>query len=261
MAGDGQPLEIEGVHAHYGLSHVLQGVTLTALPGMVTAIVGRNGVGKTTLMGAIMGLVPISSGTIRYGSVELTHRPPHDRRSLGLALVPQGRRIFRSLTVEEHLHLVPPSSQGSFTAERLYDIFPRLRERRASLARTLSGGEQSMLAIARALTGNPSLLLMDGPTEGLAPLLVETVREVVQRLREHGIGVLLVEQNLAFAHAVADRIAVMDRGQILHLFEKAHIPSVDELGQMMLATAGTPGSDPALRNPGAYDAASRSANS
>lgn len=235
MADDAVLLRISNVHAHYGLSHVLHGISLEIPDGSITAIAGRNGVGKTTLINTIMGLIPVSSGSIEYRGVDLTRRPAHERQRLGLALVPQGRRTFRTLTVEEHLHLIPAAKQGRFTPDYLYGIFPRLKERRSSLARTLSGGEQSMLAIARALTANPRLLLMDEPTEGLAPLLVKTVRDVVLQLRELGITVLLVEQNLAFAHAVADRVAIMDRGQVIHLFERGEIPGVDELGQMMLA--------------------------
>lgn len=241
MADDAVLLRISNVHAHYGLSHVLHGISLEIPDGSITAIAGRNGVGKTTLINTIMGLIPASSGSIQYRGVDLTHRPAHERQRLGLALVPQGRRTFRTLTVEEHLHLIPAAKQGRFTPDYLYGIFPRLKERRSSLARTLSGGEQSMLAIARALTANPRLLLMDEPTEGLAPLLVKTVRDVVLQLRELGITVLLVEQNLAFAHAVADRVAIMDRGQVIHLFERGEIPGVDELGRLMLATSGLAG--------------------
>ncbi len=248
MADKGNALELVGVHAHYGLSHVLHGVSLIVPEGCITAIVGRNGVGKTTLINTIMGLVPASAGTVRYGRVDLTRLPAHERQRLGLGLVPQGRRIFRTLTVEEHLRLVPPNRQSLFTFDQLYDIFPRLRERRTSLARTLSGGEQSMLAIARALSGSPRLLLMDEPTEGLAPLLVATVRDVVLRLRERGVTVLLVEQNLAFAHAVADRVAIMDRGQVIHLFERGEIPRVDELGRLMLALGSSVGA-PAAEGP------------
>jgi branched-chain amino acid transport system ATP-binding protein len=241
LADKGTALELANVHAHYGLSHVLHGVSLTVPEGSITAIAGRNGVGKTTLINTIMGLVPASAGTIRYGQVDLTRLPAHERQRLGLGLVPQGRRIFRTLTVEEHLCLVPPGRQRLFTLDQLYDIFPRLRERRTSLARTLSGGEQSMLAIARALSGSPRLLLMDEPTEGLAPLLITTVRDVVLHLRERGITVLLVEQNLAFAHAVADRVAIMDRGQVIHLFERGEIPGVEELGRLMLALGSSAG--------------------
>ncbi len=250
MADETALLRISNVHVHYGLSHVLQGVSLDVPGGSVTVIAGRNGVGKTTLINTIMGLIPASSGSIQYGQAELTRRPAYERQRLGLALVPQGRRTFRTLTVEEHLHLIPADRRGRFTPDYLYRIFPRLQERRSSLARTLSGGEQSMLAIARALTANPRLLLMDEPTEGLAPMLVNTVRDVVLHLRELGITVLLVEQNLAFAHAVADRIAIMDRGQIIHLFEGGNLPGVEELGRAMLATSGTPGSAPGANDVG-----------
>ena len=222
------------MEVHFGPSHVLQGVTLAVPAGLVTAVVGRNGVGKTTLVNAVMGLVPASGGRIALGETDLLHRPATDRRRLGLALVPQGRRVFRSLSVDEHLRLVPLAPGAAFDRERLYATFPRLRERRAALAHTLSGGEQSMLAIARALVTNPTLLLMDEPTEGLAPLLVETVRGVVAGLRESGITLLLVEQNLGFALAVADRVAVMQRGRIAMVLPRREITDVEALSRLIL---------------------------
>jgi branched-chain amino acid transport system ATP-binding protein len=155
-----------------------------------------------------------------------------------MALVPQGRRVFKSLTVDEHLNLVPIPSGSTFTRDRLYELFPRLAERRRSLARTLSGGEQSMLAVARALTTNPRLLLMDEPTEGLAPLLVETVREIIGRVRAQGLTVLLVEQNLQFALACADRVAVMQRGAIARVYDAGAIPDRAALSASILGHEG-----------------------
>jgi len=226
---------MKGVHAHYGPSHVLQGVTLDVAAGKVTAIVGRNGVGKTTLMNTIMGLVPATAGSVLVGGQDLVRLPASYRKRLGLALVPQGRRLFRSLTVDEHLNLVPPGRESRFTREWILELFPRLAERRTALARTLSGGEQSMLSIARALITSPSILLMDEPTEGLAPLLIDNVRQAVATMRTMGLSILLVEQNLAFALSVADRVAVMKRGTIVRVYERDEIGDVAALSTLILA--------------------------
>lgn len=238
MATEQALLQIEQVQVYYGQSHVLHGATLDVPAGEVTVIAGRNGVGKTTLVNTIMGLVPAASGSVRYRGEELLGLPASARRDLGLALVPQGRRVFRSLTVDEHLTLVPSSSDNRFTREWVFSTFPRLAERRRSLARTLSGGEQSMLAISRALTTNPRLLLMDEPTEGLAPLLVEAVQAVVDQVRGMGVTILLVEQNLGFALDVADRVAVMQRGEIGQVFERGALPDATELSEIILAASG-----------------------
>lgn len=235
MVADQPLLSVEDLHVYYGMSHVLQGTTLDVLPGRVTALVGRNGVGKTTLVNAVMGLIPVEAGSMRYRHSELTTLPATRRRSLGIALAPQGRRVFRSLTVEEHLDLAPRSKDSAFTREWVFETFPRLAERRKSLASNLSGGEQSMLAIGRALTLSPQLLIMDEPAEGLAPLLVETVRHVVDQLRERQMTVLLVEQNLQFALDVASDIAVMHRGQIDHVYARVEIPDVSALGDLILS--------------------------
>lgn len=234
MVDDQTVLRIENVHAHYGLSHVLQGVTLEIPRGNVTAVVGRNGVGKTTLINTIMGIVAATEGRILVDSTDLVDRPAYDRPTLGLAFVPQGRRLFRSLTVDEHLHLFAPDEHARFTRETIFEIFPRLRERRETLARDLSGGEQSMLAIARALLANPSILLMDEPTEGLAPLLVETVGDVIGSIRDMGLSIVLVEQNLKFALRVADYVAVMERGVITHTYARGEIHDVDALSELIL---------------------------
>jgi branched-chain amino acid transport system ATP-binding protein len=230
-------LTVSDLQVYYGMSHVLHGAALDVPRGQVTALVGRNGVGKTTLVNAIAGLVPVQSGIMLLGDTDLTRLPASARRGLGVGLVPQGRRIFRNLTVEEHLELAPKSAGNPFDRAWIYETFPRLEERRTSMASNLSGGEQSMLAISRALTIGPRLLIMDEPTEGLAPLLVETVRQVIERLREQQLTVLLVEQNLHFALDVADRVAVMDRGSIEHLFARAEITDVAQLGDLILAGA------------------------
>ena len=241
MAAEPPLLTISDVQVFYGMSHVLHGATLSIPRGQVTALVGRNGVGKTTLVNAIAGLVPVQSGWIDLRGIELTRLPATARRGLGIGLVPQGRRIFRNLTVEEHLMLAPRSSNNPFTREWIYETFPRLYERRSSLASNLSGGEQSMLAIGRALSIGPRLLIMDEPTEGLAPLLVETVRQVLDRLREQEMTVLLVEQNLHFALDVADWVALMDRGEIQRRFARSEIIDVAQLGDMIISSGALAG--------------------
>lgn len=235
MGTDTPLLTIDGLQVYYGMSHVLQGTNLAIPAGKVTALVGRNGVGKTTLVNAVMGLVPVAAGSIVYEGTNLAGLDATRRRSLGIALAPQGRRVFRSLTVDEHLDLVPRSPDNPYSRDWIYATFPRLAERRKSLASNLSGGEQSMLSIARALSVNPRLLIMDEPTEGLAPLLVETVREVVQNLIQKDLTILLVEQNLHFALAVANRVAIMHRGQIDHVYPRQEISDVETLGDLILS--------------------------
>lgn len=245
----GSDLEIRDLHVHYGASHVLQGVDLRVYPGEVLAVVGRNGVGKTTLVAAIMGLLSASMGRVLYGGIDLLELPAHARRAHGFALVPQGRRVFRSLTVEEHLKLLRGADDQ---AQSVLGLFPRLKERLQSRAATLSGGEQSMLAIARALLGDPEVLIMDEPTEGLAPRLRETVASAVTAARERGVTVLLVEQNLTFTLSVCDRIAVMDRGRIVRIDERNQSDlDVEALARRILgAEPGVTPPDPSDKAPG-----------
>lgn len=238
LGADAAILRVSGLDVFYGASHVLHGTTLDVPRGGVTAIVGPNGVGKTTLVSAVMGLVPVAAGSVAVDGADLARQPATARRRRGVALVPQGRRVFRSLTVEEHLAVAADRNGGRFDREWVFATFPRLAERRKSVARTLSGGEQSMLAIARALVTNPALVLMDEPTEGLAPLLVDVVRDVVGTIRDAGVTVLLVEQNLGFALEVADRVAVMHRGAIDRVRPRAEIADADALGALVLGTAG-----------------------
>ena len=239
MQGSPPALQIEGLHVHYGSSHVLHGATLEVPAGATTAIVGRNGVGKTTLINTIMGLVPASQGVINLNGTMLLDYPAYDRKRFGLALVPQGRRLFRSLTVEEHLHLVSPIRAGPNTVDTIFDLFPALHERRRTLSRTLSGGERSMLSIARALVLNPTILLMDEPTEGLAPFLVDTIRNLILKMGEAGLTILLVEQKLDFALSVARRIAVMARGSIVRVYEQGEIENVEALSDLVLHGGST----------------------
>lgn len=233
-----QALQIQDLHVHYGPSHVLHGVSAGLPAGSVTAIVGRNGVGKTTLINTIMGLLPATRGKVYRSKIDLLTLPAHRRRDHGLALVPQGRRLFKSLTVAEHLKLVRPIRSGPFTFNSILGLFPRLEERLNASANILSGGERSMLSIARALVANPEVLLMDEPTEGLAPLLVDAIAEVIRRMQEEGLTILLIEQKLAFALEVADRVAVMERGQILREFSRDQISDVASLSELILRGAG-----------------------
>jgi branched-chain amino acid transport system ATP-binding protein len=211
-------LEVTRVHTYYGESHVLQGVSFEAATGTVTAILGRNGAGKTTLCRSLTGLTPARSGAIVFGGSDVTRLAPHRIVAAGISLVPQGRRTFTSLTVREHLAIAarPGSRAPQWNEERVFALFPRLSERQSNLGHELSGGEQQMLAIARALIANPALLIMDEPTEGLAPAVVEQVAGLIRRLREEGTSVLLIEQNAAFAVGVADHIYVMSQGTIVH---------------------------------------------
>jgi branched-chain amino acid transport system ATP-binding protein len=208
-------LEIQDVHTYYGDSHVLHGVSLTVADGEVLTILGRNGMGKTTLIRSIIGFTPPRQGAVRLKGEDVAGWPPYRLVERGMALVPQGRRVFPSLTVRENLD-VARAGRGRWTLERVYELFPRLRERAANRANKLSGGEQQMLAIARALMSNPELLLLDEPTEGLAPLLVREVGRILGELKREGLSILLVEQNLALALGVADRVHILSRGQIVY---------------------------------------------
>ena len=229
-------LEVSGLHTYYGESHVLQGVSLTVGPGEVVAILGRNGMGKTTLMRSIIGFTPPRQGSVRFKGQDITGWASHRMTGLGMALVPQGRRVFPSLSVRENLD-VARRGDGRWSLERVYAVFPRLRERERSRASKLSGGEQQMLAIGRALMSNPDLLLMDEPTEGLAPLIVREVGRVMGELRGQGLSILLVEQNLPLALAVANRIHILSRGQIVHSSTPAELMASDDVKSRYLGVA------------------------
>ena len=229
-------LEVEGVHTYYGESHVLQGISLRVDRGEVLAILGRNGMGKTTLIRTIVGFTPPREGRVLYEGTEITRLPPFRMVALGMALVPQGRRVFPSLSVRENLD-VARRGEGRWTLEQVYALFPRLGERAGNRANKLSGGEQQMLAIGRALMSNPDLLLMDEPTEGLAPLLVREVARVIGELKRSGLSILLVEQNLALALSVADRVHVLSRGQIVHSGTPAELMGNDDVKTRYLGVA------------------------
>jgi len=206
-------LEVSGLNAFYGRAHVLQDVAFTVDERPV-AIIGRNGMGKSTLCQAIMGMLASTTGSVRFGGQELIGKPPYRIARLGLGFVPQGRRLFPSLSTDEHLQIIPRKGNGSWTPKRVYETFPKLAERKRTGAGQLSGGEQQMLAIGRALLTNPKLLIMDEPSEGLAPIIVENVIETIRNLAAQGVGLLVVEQNLGVATALADRQLIMVAGRI-----------------------------------------------
>ena len=227
-------LQVKGLNVYYGHSHSLQGVDLTLDRG-VLSVVGRNGMGKTTLCKAIMGLVRASSGSIRFRGEELTRRRPAEIARLGIGYVPQGRRLWPSLTVDEHLRLMQGSHRSGWTIERAYEAFPQLAARKNHRSGELSGGEQQMLAISRALLLNPRLLVMDEPTEGLAPVIVAQVEETLIRLADEGdVGVLVIEQNIGVATAVADRVAIMVNGRINRVINSGRLAADLDLQQRLL---------------------------
>jgi uncharacterized protein (UPF0261 family)/ABC-type branched-subunit amino acid transport system ATPase component len=237
-------LEIDDLHVYYGHAHALQGVTLRLERG-VLAVVGRNGMGKTTLCNAIMGLVHVARGSVKVGGRELVGLTPNQIVAVGVGYVPQGRRVWPSLSVDEHLRLAGRSGNGVWTVERVYETFPRLAERRRHGGAELSGGEQQMLAIGRSLLANPRLLVMDEPTEGLAPVIVEQVITMLGRLAGAGqMSVLLVEQNLGVATAVAGRVAVMVNGRIAREMAASQLAADRELQQRLLGVrAGVDGDE------------------
>ena len=206
-------LEIQDLNVHYGQAHALQGIHLS-VGAEPLAVVGRNGMGKTTLCQAVMGMVGASGGSVRFDGREMRGLPANRVARAGIALVPQGRRVFPSLTVHEHLRLVSRGKNARWTIERVYETFPRLAERRNNGGTQLSGGEQQMVAIARALLTEPRLVVMDEPSEGLAPVVVDRLVEILRALPGEGVGLLLVEQNLGVATEVCGTVAVMVNGRI-----------------------------------------------
>jgi branched-chain amino acid transport system ATP-binding protein len=208
-------LEVRGLHAYYGESHVLQGVDIDVHDGEAVALVGRNGAGKTTTIAAIMGSIRPRAGRVRVGTSEVAGQPAHRVARAGVALVPQGRRIFAELSVRENLLIAARRVTGGWDERRVLELFPALGRRLGNRGDELSGGEQQMLAIARALMRNPGVLLLDEPSEGLAPKLVTEVGEALRSLRGTGLAILLVEQNLGLATRVGERLYVMNKGIIV----------------------------------------------
>jgi branched-chain amino acid transport system ATP-binding protein len=225
-------LEVHDVHSFYGDAHVIRGVSLTVKRGEVVALLGRNGMGKTTTMRSIMGLAPpaVRAGAILWDGESLLDLRPHAIAARGIAIVPQGRRLFASLTVTEHLTMLKSvHAAGGWTVKRVFELFPRLAERRHHRGGQLSGGERQMLAIARALMIDPELILMDEPSEGLAPVMVRHLEGIVLDLKREKLSILLVEQNLYSALATADRVYVMETGAIVHEAPASALAATPEL--------------------------------
>jgi branched-chain amino acid transport system ATP-binding protein len=223
------------VHTYYGESHVLHGVSLRVAPGEAVALLGRNGAGKTTLMRTIMGLTPPRAGRVRFAGAGIDRWPAHRIARHGLALVPQGRRIFATLSVRENL-LLGARGDG-WTLERVFALFPRLRERAGQAGGTLSGGEQQMLAVGRALLSNGRMLLLDEPSEGLAPLVVREIGRILLGLKQERLSLLLVEQNYHLALRIADRVYVMSKGQIVYEGLPAELEANDDVKRRYLGVA------------------------
>ena len=230
-----KPLEAAGLHTFYGKSHILHGVGLEVSEGEIVTLLGRNGAGKTTTLRSIMGLTPPREGSVKIFGQEASRMPTFEIAGLGIGYVPEGRKIFANLTVEENLK-VPMARSGSWTIERVFQSFPRLAQRRTNKGRQLSGGEQEMLSIARALVLNPKLLLLDEPSQGLAPLIVKEVFRIIESMRAEGISVLLVEQNVRVSLAIAERAYVLDNGQIVY-HGSAQDLAADEVRVQALAGA------------------------
>jgi len=208
-------LTAEGLHTFYGKSHILHGVSLEVAEGKITALLGRNGAGKTTTLRSLMGLTPARQGRVTIFGKDTTRWPAFRIAAAGVGYVPEGRRIFANLSVDENLQ-VPIERSGPWNIERIYELFPRLNERKFNRGRQLSGGEQEMLSIGRALLLNPKLLILDEPSQGLAPLIVREVFRIVSRMRDEGISVLLVEQNARMSLEIADHAYVLDDGAIVY---------------------------------------------
>jgi branched-chain amino acid transport system ATP-binding protein len=210
-------LEVQDIHTYYGEAYVLQGLSLHLEQGQILGLLGRNGVGKTTLVNSIIGFTPPRRGRIVFKGADITRNSSFEIVRIGMGLVPQGRRVFPTLTVEENLVVAGRSAERhGWNLGRVYDLFPRLQERRLQRAKTLSGGEQQMLAIGRALMTNPDCLIMDEPSEGLAPIIIQGLWEAIGKLKREGMSILLVEQNASLALKLVDYVHVMSKGQVVH---------------------------------------------
>jgi branched-chain amino acid transport system ATP-binding protein len=225
-------LQVEDIHTYYGDAHILDGVSFTVNKGSCAAILGRNGVGKTTLARSLIGFTPPARGRVIFNGVDITGRPSREIVRSGMAIVPQGRRIFAPLTVEENLRIATgrrnPPGEESWNLERVYALFPRLKERRNQMSETLSGGEQQMLSIGRALMTSAALLVLDEPTEGLAPIIIEDLVKALQQLRGSGVSLLLLEQRVEVALRLADAAMIMvSRGHITFRGPPSEFPAHD----------------------------------
>ncbi|HWD60362.1 MAG TPA: ABC transporter ATP-binding protein [Stellaceae bacterium] len=230
-------LTVDNIHTAYGLSRVLFGISLDIKPGECVCLLGRNGVGKTTTMRSVMGLTPPASGRVLWKGQDITGWTPHRVARAGIGFVPEDRRIFAELTVWENLDVAGRAGRrrGHWTFETVYELFPKLEELRNRQGGFLSGGEQQMLTIGRTLMGNPELLLLDEPSEGLAPLVVEMLREKVGELRDQGLTILLAEQGVEFSLALADRVYVLEKGAVRHAGPAAELRDNPELREKLLA--------------------------
>ena len=230
-------LEVQDIHTAYGLSRALFGVSLTVARGECVCLLGRNGVGKTTTMRSIMGLTPPGAGRVVWKGADITGRPPHRIARAGIGFVPEDRRIFAELTVRENLDVGQRAANrpGPWTAEAVYGLFPKLRELAGRRGGHLSGGEQQMLTIARTLMGNPELLLLDEPSEGLAPLVVDQLLDRVTELKRQGLTILLAEQGVEFSLALADRVYVLEKGTVRFEGPAARLREDADLRQELLA--------------------------
>lgn len=210
-------LDVEDIHTYYGDAYVLQGLSLKLEEGQIVGLLGRNGVGKTTLVKSIVGFNPPRRGRVLFKGADITHVSSFETVRAGMGLVPQGRRVFPTLSVEENLRVAERGMERhGWSVERVYALFPRLQERRGQRAKTLSGGEQQMLAIGRALMTNPDCLIMDEPSEGLAPIVIQGVWDAVAKLKEQGLSILLVEQNASLALKLVDHVHVMSKGRVVY---------------------------------------------
>jgi branched-chain amino acid transport system ATP-binding protein len=234
-------LKLNDIHTYYGESYILQGISLQVQENAVVALLGRNGMGKTTTIRSIIGFTPPRRGTIIYNDRDITKLQAYQIAKMGIGLVPQGRHIFPSLSVKENLTM-PARDRGKdepWTLDRIYSLFPILKERASQRGNLLSGGEQQMLAIARALMTNPDFILMDEPSEGLAPLIVQEVGRIINRLKESGFSILLVEQNLSLALTVADYVYVMSKGLIVYEDTPENFKNNDEVKEKYLGVTST----------------------
>jgi len=227
-------LRLEDVHAYYGESHILQGVSLQVAQGEIVCLLGRNGVGKTTTLRSIMGLVSARRGLIELEGTSLTNKPTHSIARAGVGYVPEERRMLRDLTVIENLRIAGSPGSGGWDEERVLKLFPRLAERARQFAGTLSGGEQQMLAIGRALMGNPKVLLLDEPSQGLAPQLVQLVAQTIRELHARGLTIVLVEQNVHLALELGQRHYVLTKGQVVHESTSTELRADPDLMQQLL---------------------------
>jgi branched-chain amino acid transport system ATP-binding protein len=231
-------LTVSDLNARYGRAHILHDVSLTVAGDEIVALLGRNGAGKSTTIKAIMGMIRQTTGTVRYGGENLVGKPTHVISRTGLGYVPEERRVFGDLTVEENLEVgrrVPRSGAPHWTEEHLYALFPNLAERRSNLGKQLSGGEQQMLSIARTLMGNPRTILLDEPSEGIAPVIVEQMVSAIGEMKQEGLSVLLSEQNMHFARLVADRACIIEKGAIRYDGTFAELDANPDIGKAHLA--------------------------